>query len=91
MKHFAYKGGIPANGGGMINFALAPLNISATFAQNGKSEAWKVENVHPTWLAFLKKAPDGTFAPTSGQVDPDLSFRELHEASMFDPSHGLIQ
>ncbi len=89
VKHFVYKMW-PPNGGEMINFAVAPLNISATFTQNGKSEPYDFKNVHPTWLAFLKKMPDGTFAPTSGQIDPVFSFCELHHISMFDPTHGMI-
>jgi hypothetical protein len=90
VKHFLYKSVAPANGGTMINFLIGPLDIDATFKVLGKSEAWKFPELQPHWLAFLKKMPDGFFAPTGGQFDPDLSFRELHDVSMFDPSHGML-
>ena len=91
VKHFVYKDGEPPNGGAMINFIVGPLNVNGTFTQNGKSEPWKFERLQPHWLAFLKKMPDGSFAPVSGQIDPAFSFLELHHSSMFDPTHGQLR
>jgi hypothetical protein len=89
VKHFIYTKGCPANGGRMINFVVGPLDIDANFTIKGKSEPWRFTRLQPRWLAFLKKTSDGFFIPVSGQIDPNFSFQELHEASMFDPTHGM--
>jgi hypothetical protein len=90
VKHFVYKGGWPPNGGIMINFLPGPLDIDATYTIKGRSEPFKFGQLQVRWLAFLKKGLDGSFVPTSGQIDPSLSFQELHDVSMFDPTHGMI-
>ena len=91
LRHFLYTRGAPPNGGQMINFLVVPPNYEVTSHLHGKTPSWKFEDVHPEWLAFLKKAPDGSFVPTSGRMDPAYSFRELHEASIFDPTNGFNQ
>jgi len=90
LRHFVYTIAVPPNGGAMVNFELGPFNLDATFTQNGKAVPYRFENVHPTWLVYLKKAANGDFVPTSGQIDPSYSFLELHHAAMFDPTQGMV-
>jgi hypothetical protein len=89
MKHFVYKGGEPPNGGLMVNFVTGPLKASGTYTVNGKTVSWVSDHLSPTWLVFLRKGPDGVYVPTSGQIDPSFSFRELHHPSMFNPTDGM--
>jgi len=35
------------------------------------------------WVAFLKKAPDGSYVPVTDQYDAILSFKELHDPSFY--------
>ena len=83
VKHFIFRDVVPVNAGTLINFLVGPLELTATIKRNGKSEDWNLSPATPRWLAFLKKSPDGTYAPTSGQVDPDSSFQELHGPLMY--------
>jgi len=92
LKHFVYKGGIwPPNGGLMVNFMTGSLKASGSYDVGGNTDNWAADNVHPTWLIFLKKGADETYVPTSGQIDPAFSFRELHGATMFNLNHGLTR
>jgi len=89
VKHFLYKNVFPPNGGELIDFPLT--------AYNGLTDANKdfrnaVENAHHLrWLAFLKKADNGTYSPTSGQIDPAFSFLALHDAFTDHTIDGMVK
>ena len=77
VKHFKYIGGMPANAGVMVAFSVTPyLPTNESLEDRGSVLLYGKEK-HERWLIFLKKSPDGSFAPTSGQVDPDFSFFSL--------------
>jgi hypothetical protein len=91
VRHFVYDGGVPGNGGKLINFARGPLDVDVTAATKKGRIYYRNYNPIPVrWLAFLKGTPDGSFIPVSGQQDPDFSFQELHDVSTFDSTQGLL-
>jgi hypothetical protein len=68
-----------ANGPLLVSFRTEPLVLKGVV--NGR--AFKTALGRPEYLLFLRVRPDGRFEPVSGQVDPALSVRELHEPDRF--------
>ena len=83
LRHFIYHHDMPPDGGRLIDFLPGPLAIRGTIELNNGKEDWTFNGLIPEWLAFLKRNHDGTFSPTAGQLDPDISFKELHGLSLF--------
>jgi hypothetical protein len=68
VKHFDYKPGQRSPSG--------PFLISFPFPTDVSHEA-------ACWLAYLKRMPDGSYAPISGQDDPTASFKKLLDMDFF--------
>ena len=75
-----------SNGPLLVNFPLPPVRYEKrTFKDQREISNIQMGEATPQYLAFLKKRPDGRYEPTTGQVDPIDSFRELHVAVSAHP------
>ena len=85
VKHFKYGPSIgPPDGAEFISFLVGPLKYKKTDLKDDKEVGGiTYYQATPSWLAFLKKAPDGSYIPVTGQYDASLSFKELHDPSFF--------
>ena len=83
VKHFIEKSKTRSNAGGLINFLIGPISLKVTFQRKGEAGEQSSEILKPKWLLFLAAGPDGSYRPVSGQHDPEYSFHEIHDASMF--------
>jgi hypothetical protein len=80
--HFTYsdKKNIIANGAYFMRFPIGPLKREVTIKYNGTVGGTIAEyDYRPTWLAYLKTRPDGTFEPSAGHYDAAPSFKELSD------------
>jgi hypothetical protein len=69
--HYRLRPGVAVeNGPLLISFRTKPLAI--------KTKRAKVCLGVPSYLLFLKRRQDGRYEAVSGQVDPELSVREMH-------------
>jgi hypothetical protein len=74
------------NGPDLINFPLPPVRYDKSTLKHGKVIAEiHMGDTTPLYLAFLKRRTDGRYEPTSGQIDAQESFRELHIAISSEP------
>jgi len=67
------------NGPSLVTFRNKALPLSGTI--NGI--AFKAALGRPEYMLFLRARPDGRFEPTSGQIDPALSVREVNPPENF--------
>jgi hypothetical protein len=85
--HFSYSKGLTmiTNGACFMRFLIGPLQYEKRILKEEKPIGGVAVffQEKPIWLAFLKRQPDGRFAPVTGQYDSAFSFRELHNASYF--------
>lgn len=74
--HFRYAPSIPEfNGGMFIYFDLPPTELHLIV--KGDANHPIAQDNMPTYLAFLRRAPDGRFHPVTGHYDSETSFRVL--------------
>jgi hypothetical protein len=73
------EGVLVSNGPLLVSFRKDPLALKGTV----NNEAFKAWLGAPEYLLFLRARPDGRFEPVSGQADPALSVREIHEPDQF--------
>lgn len=75
VHHFKLKDGIATQDGPMlIAFRTKSITING-----GGSAKYEVELGTPHYLLFLKADGKGRFEPLSGQIDPELSVKEIYE------------
>ena len=72
LLHFSYSSrvGVVINGASFVRFEVPEKRYPE---DNGDAGNY-------TWLAFLKKRPDGRFEPATGQYDSNYSFRAMRPA-----------
>jgi hypothetical protein len=69
--HYKLKPGVSVeNGPGLVTFRTKGITLRTKEAKVGLGQ--------PGYLLFLKKGKDGRYEPVSGQVDPELSVKELN-------------
>lgn len=84
LLHFRYaESTLEFNGGLFMHFDFAPTELHLIVKGDATHPIYQDNN--PTYLAFLKWAPDGRFHPATGQYDSEGSFLVLStpEGSMF--------
>ena len=75
LLHFRYAPDLPEfNGGQFICFDFAPAELAMT-VKEGDRACPISRDTDPTYLAFLKRGPDGRFVPVTGHYDSEPSFR----------------
>jgi len=85
LLHFRYADDVPEfNGGLFMYFDLPPTKLNVIV--KGDASHPITEDRQPTYLAFLRRAPDGRFHPVAGQYDSEGSFRVLAT-----PMYGAIR
>ena len=85
LLHFRYAPDVPEfNGGRFIYFDFAPTELDLT-VKGGPAHPVCVDT-DPTYLAFLKRGPDGRFIPVTGHYDSEPSFRV-----MATPTGGAVR
>jgi hypothetical protein len=80
VNHFKYAqpGWAATNGPGLVSFQIGRRVYRQVPDQDNKVVGdHRFLQETPCWLAFLRKMPDGSFAPVSGQYTARSSFREL--------------
>jgi hypothetical protein len=78
--HYRLPNGVLLKDGPLlVSFCNAPLDLKVTI----KNEAFEASLGRPEYMLFLRVRPAGRFEPVSGQVDPALAVRELHEPEGF--------
>ena len=86
VKYFGHIPGtdFPANGPELAEFPLGLQTYEIHWKQKDQKDPGDFEAVSetPYWLAFLKRAADGSFVPVTGQVDAALSFKRLRNGLM---------
>ncbi|WP_147263335.1 hypothetical protein [Roseimicrobium gellanilyticum] len=81
--HFQYVSKMDFNGSSFITFFFPPANLATYPANNeDKVEAGSLKFPgyavgKPQYLAFLRRLPDGRFAPVTPQYDAAFSFKVL--------------
>ena len=74
LLHFRYAPNfLEFNGGRFIYFDFAPTELDLTVKGSPKYPI--CVDTDPTYLAFLKRGPDGRFVPVTGHYDSEPSFR----------------
>jgi hypothetical protein len=74
LKHFRMKDHQELSEGPLlVSFRDKPLVLRRTVASGDVSLGI------PAYLLFMRQSPDGTFVPVSGEVDPELSVKEIWE------------
>jgi hypothetical protein len=74
LLHFRYAPSIPEfNGGMFMYFDMPPTELHLIV--KGDVNHPIAQDRKPTYLAFLRRAPDGRFHPITGQYDSETSFR----------------
>lgn len=79
VKHFKYikPGWADPNGPDLVSFQIGRRVYKQVPDKENKEVDDRFLQETPCWLAFLKKTPDGSFVPVSGQYTASTSFREL--------------
>ena len=77
---------VVADGMLVVTFRTSQLSFQGTVQSQDKKTApasIAFDPGLPQYLLFLKRRPDGRYAPTTGQYDAALSFREMYEPMTF--------
>jgi hypothetical protein len=87
VKHFKYikPGWAATNGPDLVSFQIG----RRVYKQVPYKEIKEVGDhmflqETPSWIAFLKKMPDGSFVPVSGQYTASTSFKELMDPFLIE-------
>jgi len=76
LLHFRYAPSIPEFNGGMFMYFDLP-ETELNMIVKGDASHPIAQDRQPTYLAFLRRAPDGRFHPITGHYDSETSFRVL--------------